>query len=644
MVIELFGILRKNFKIIFRSRISLVVLLLPVLLLIIIGGIYSQSKMEVLKIGTMPAVNQTSLDVFNILNFTNSGVGVERTPFSSKNDCFSALKQQEVDFCLRSYSEEGKMRIDVYTDMSRNVIAWRGYAVFENLVKYASREMVTSFIQKLLKELDSFSQNIDNLVFAFGNRTNNLEELRDRISSFRKDMRNMKLDTSMLEGVDDDLDALDAQVNMIYRSLNDYDDTIEEYQEKLTELEEALYEFETEKNSVLEELDETLGQIESDISSVKANLLLELYNPLCLEERILTDEQCTSFEQNFFLLDRSENQLGILRQEINSFDYDLSEIYDLISDTQDDLASTREDIILMKGKIRKSDSLLEGFKQDVEGLSEDLNAFEKRKKEIYQNIDDIAEDSDTFIKNMETISNQLLGLNTQLGDFIQVINPSDVSNPISFSFNGISLNQDIVSQDFSYILVSLIFLISVMSGLTFLINEKQSSSIVRNSVLPTSPKIVISYFLSIVFIVFIQALVILYLFNNFFLDNLLDIFTSLTFLVMLSIIALSVSFGLLIGSIFNKYENGMVVGVSLAGVLLLLSEKFVIPYSLPLFLANLIEYNPFSLAENLLRMALVNKLPFEHLFTLFSISFLLTIAFLVCAFVFFLFSSDRMTS
>jgi predicted nucleic acid-binding Zn-ribbon protein/ABC-type polysaccharide/polyol phosphate export permease len=643
MIGKIIGVFKKNFKIILRSKISLLVLLLPILLLVIIGSIYSQNKLKVLKLGIIPSTNN-SIDIFEILNFSNSEVDVERTRFQSKFDCISSLKQQEIDFCLKGYSAEGRIRIDVYTDMSKSVLAWRGYALFENFIKSASRDMISKFIGSLVDEVKIFSEKADKLVLVFDNRTGYLEGFQQKIASLESEFSDTEINTSGIENVGKELEQFSSQIDSVSYSLDNFEEELEDYEDILSELEETIFLFEREKNDTVEMFSEVLSESINELDTVSTELHTWLYFPACEENQVLSSDQCSVLLENYNRVNGVEEELRILQDSVDSLRFDFSDVYETISEAKDDISSTRKDLRAIKRRMSSGQENLDSIRDDFIILKNQLESFEEKKSDIMEELDILEEDSENFVAMMDNVSSDLSGMNEKLSEYIEVINPTSASNPIIFSFNGISLSDDSVSQDFSYILVSIIFLVSVMSGLTFLINEKQSSSIVRNSVLPSNPNLIVSYFFTILLIVFIQAFVIVLLFNRFFLGGIINMLSPLTSLVLFILVALSVSLGLLIGSLFNKYENGMIVGVSISGVLMLLSEKFIMPSSLSHFLANLIEYNPFSLLENLLRMSLINMIPFNQLLNVVSVCVLMIIAFLVLAFLGLMFSSDKMVS
>jgi ABC-type polysaccharide/polyol phosphate export permease len=83
--------------------------------------------------------------------------------------------------------------------------------------------------------------------------------------------------------------------------------------------------------------------------------------------------------------------------------------------------------------------------------------------------------------------------------------------------------------------------------------------------------------------------------------------------VLASVIIFYISFGIFLGCIFNKFENGMIISIALAGVFLLLSNKFIVIESLAGPFRQAVLLNPFLFGENLIRSFFINRVSFIFL-------------------------------
>ncbi len=141
---------------------------------------------------------------------------------------------------------------------------------------------------------------------------------------------------------------------------------------------------------------------------------------------------------------------------------------------------------------------------------------------------------------------------------------------------------------------------SLLLGTTLVMMEKNSPAFLRNFFMPIrKTTFVISTYLTNVILIVIQLMVILGI-SLFFLDNLLGV---LPLVVLILFLAASVFtfLGMVLGYIFTSEETGVLASISLGSLMLFLSGVIIPLENVSVVLRNIAIFNPFVIAEKLVR-------------------------------------------
>ncbi len=183
---------------------------------------------------------------------------------------------------------------------------------------------------------------------------------------------------------------------------------------------------------------------------------------------------------------------------------------------------------------------------------------------------------------------------------LKVTNAGTISNPLITKIEKVSGERTYLNYLFPALLVLVIMFSSLLLGTTLVMIEKHSPAFLRNFFVPVSKiTFVLATYLTNLFLIIIQIIVILGI-SLFFLKD--TISSTLPVALILFIAASVFTFiGMIIGYLFTSEETGVLASISLGSILLLFSGVILPLEAVPAAVRAIAAYNPFVLAEKLVR-------------------------------------------
>ncbi len=339
----------------------------------------------------------------------------------------------------------------------------------------------------------------------------------------------------------------------------------------------------------VDKLDRSVSDLSSsmdDLRSIADDAITQSKDLISGLEEDIKDMNMSSSDESDLLdkLNETGDKLNDLRDQLNeSNDINTSEIESSISNLKKTL---REFDTRFSEASKQRDAAVNEMKTLNTGLDQSMakiSAIEDTFNSIYANI------ASTQITSLQSITNPI-----QKEVMPVVIDQSD--SQLNFYF--------------PYLIVLLIMFIGLMLSSTLVIMEKTSRAHFRNFVTPTSDMtFVFGTYLTTMIILVVQLIIVLSLFALYFQKDIVTNMKSTLFILFL-LTSLFALIGMAVGNLFNTEETGTLASISLGSVLLFVSDLVFPIEKMPPYVANIARtYNPFVVGTEILRKAIVHRIP-----------------------------------
>tara|TARA_Y100000310_G_C20655296_1_gene801671 strand:- start:903 stop:2270 length:1368 start_codon:yes stop_codon:yes gene_type:complete len=277
------------------------------------------------------------------------------------------------------------------------------------------------------------------------------------------------------------------------------------------------------------------------------------------------------------ILNQAETTLKAAVKLVDNSSGGFSDVASLITSMEVDLAETKSKLITASEQITSTSSSLESTKANLDTMVSTLNQIQTALGEVKANLD--AQDtteagviSNPFITHIETVAPE--------------------STHLNYLFSGL--------------IVLVVMFSSLLLGTTLVMMEKHSPAFIRNYFLPVKK---ITFILSIYLTNLILSLVQVVIILGISLAFLPEFYSSIPLITLILFLAASVFtfIGMAIGYIFNSEDTAVLGSISLGSLLLFFSGMILPLESVSPTLREITYYNPFVIAEKLIREIFIFK-------------------------------------
>ncbi len=218
----------------------------------------------------------------------------------------------------------------------------------------------------------------------------------------------------------------------------------------------------------------------------------------------------------------------------------------------------------------------------------------------------------TLDGNLNTVMAVKSTVNSVTGaiDAIEVTDVSGIVSPISTRIEPVAA-KTYISYLYPSLLTLLVMFTTVLLGSTLILSEKRSRAFFRNLISPIRGTLfVYSTYVTILVILAVQLLIVLALAQW---QLKMDIIGNIVPVIILSFLAVTVFtlLGIAVGTVFSSEETAALAAVSASSIMLFLSNMILPLESMPLAIQKVARFNPFVVVEQLLREAILFKVPFS---------------------------------
>lgn len=285
MTWNLGNIIGKNFKILWRSKVSaLSIVIIPLVVVLLVGIAFSSSSFSSISIASYSEdynnLSESALD-------TIQEKGYETKKYPSESKCEKSVKDGETKICIifpGNLSIENNESIFIYADKSRTDIAYYLINTLQSQISEEASGIGEIEVQKLINTVKSAKEIISTE--------------KEKISDLKEDMDSAESSASSISGQNVDTDSLISSIENLNSSLDDIDNQSSLVNEMRDDLDDAMSDIE-EMSSSFSEISESSDEISSKISNAKQklsqtedsldNLLNELESADILEAEKIVD-------------------------------------------------------------------------------------------------------------------------------------------------------------------------------------------------------------------------------------------------------------------------------------------------------------------------------------------------------------------
>ena len=307
-------------------------------------------------------------------------------------------------------------------------------------------------------------------------------------------------------------------------------------------------------------------------------------------------------------------QMKELRSNTGESSNNLEEVEDILGDlnfsyevnlTNFDLLDQKIFEINLSGPdFDEVDDNLDKIKSHTNSLKKQIDGLKSGRDKSLNNINEIIVSLGTLSSSLTTMIGALT-VNAKTIDSIQVKDAESIVSPITTKIVPISANKSHLYYLFPNLVVMLIMFISLLLGAILVIRERTSKAYFRNFITPSGGFFsMLATYLSILIIIFMQ-LILVYGVSWFFFKEDLLLMLPLSAFILFFVSTLFILGGLFIGLIAGTEEGATIASISAGSVLLFFSNTILPLEALPLKFRQYIMYNPYVMAQDLLRKVML---------------------------------------
>ncbi|MBD3209357.1 ABC transporter permease [Candidatus Woesearchaeota archaeon] len=326
------------------------------------------------------------------------------------------------------------------------------------------------------------------------------------------------------------------------------------------------------------------------------------------------------FEEMTTLLQNLQTETGQLVTDGNDLKDELedasysSEAFDDFKETLDDVESfmtTNEDD--ESTTIDNFGSAIEALEEDLADMNDKLEEADEVREETIDKLGEVKDRAQTVKSLLEDLKSSLEGLNAGIND-LKVTSSETITQPITTKIEPVvSKTTSKLTFMFPYLLMLVVMFIGLLLSSTLIIMEKSSKSSFRTFCTPTREELLmVGNFLTSFLVVLAQMIILVSIATYFLRDALLGNI-AIGLLILFLNIVFFIILGMAIGYVLNSQEGATMISISLASIFLFLSNLILPLETLGDKLQALTSFNPYVIASEGLRKALLFEATHQQL-------------------------------
>ncbi len=348
-----------------------------------------------------------------------------------------------------------------------------------------------------------------------------------------------------------------------------------------------------------------IDAISTDISSKKSELSLQMTTSIL---NVLSDARTKIEAKKSTIINAGESnkealgRLEIISSNLEELSLDVEKKIDISKISQ------KLDEIILANNL--SSAAFDPVKKTIKNVMNNTESFEKdliaKTSDSISSLKDVKTRVAGSVTDLEDVKNSLENMKENI-DTALGTKAETVVSPIQTNVIPIVTEKTHLSFLFPTLLVLVIMLIGLLLSSGLVVREKTSPAYFRNFITPAKDSIfILGHFLTNFIILVMQLVIILIIASIFFRDDLVRVLYP-TFVSLIIINSVFVLIGMLLGYLFKSEETSILATVCVASLFLFFSSTILPLETLPTYLKNIADFNPFVLSESILKKVMLFK-------------------------------------
>lgn len=504
MELRVLSIIWKDLKIYLRQKKTLLLIVLcPVLIMLLIGSVFSESPEGGLKgvtlgvagaetpLGRQIVESLSGEDMFTIIQETTlEPEEIERKVSAGKYSAGIVLPVNETD------------TLKLFLDNSNLQVAPVISTVFVTVTEKLSFEITLGFIEKLWTNLQEMEAQMAPL-------REEVVKMRDSMIDINEDAKEIKDSLDLLN-----VQGLNASVIQMQETLEDMKVEINQTRSELNTTRKEILDMNSTISSInsdATELREQLGVVVENINSTDAALLdlqeslNSIYSTTCLNQTL--DPRCMSIAASI-------DQINDTRELLQNRTSTIISLYDNLGRVANTSAELQTKLVEMDNRLQRMDESMvnytlqiDSIKANISDIEDTITSLEEIREEstlTFSEVDALTQEinisSEELLQNIESTKEMLAEVTARP--------PTAVAAPVKLerfkAFEGKSYLDFLMPGIIGIVLMFVCFLLASIT----IIQEKTRGTLVRTMVSPlTIPELLIGKTLGLLVIAFLQGII-----------------------------------------------------------------------------------------------------------------------------------------
>ncbi len=542
---NLFRLVKKNMKLLIRSKASaLIVILGPLLVIFLAGMAFDNTQTYSVSLGTYSSSYNELSETF-IENLTQSQFNVRK--YEDEDSCVNAIREGAIHSCIifsPDFSIGDGMNNDItfYVDYSKVNIVYMVLDSMTDVVTEKSSSLSMNLTTVLLDTIDVTKKEVNEKKSTVITLTSKNNEISEKVNTAFDELSSLDTSTELTAA---SVTELTSKKNQLISTMNDLEDVAED---------------------AVAEASSIIDDIEYEVLSMNLS----------------------SSERSAIL-----NLLNYSKEDLN--------------DIEDELESTTNST---DSRIIDLNSAISGISSNIEDARAKLEQAGKAKESSVSNLENVKSLIGEAISSVAALQQAMDSIEASVNS-IKVFDPSSIVSPVETTIKPIVANESHLGFIFPVLIVLVLMFTGVLLSTTLVMLEKKTTAYFRNFISPTKDITFISSTFVTCFLLLLVQLTVIIGLSAVFLGT--GVFSSLpkAIPILLMCITIFTLVGMLVGYLFNSEETATLGAISIGSVLLLLSDVILPLESMPKYIFDIAQYNPFVLGSSLLRKVLIHDVPFS---------------------------------
>lgn len=549
-MIKLFELIKKNFKLLVRAKISsLIIFIGPLLLVTLLGLAYSQSSTFTLT-AAVYSDQYTNLSESLVSKMEGQNFLILRQ--QSADACIGSVKRGESQACIvfqpgMEVTEESSNQITFFVDYSQVNLVWFILDVMSARVSERSEEISKEITGDILDRMWYVEERIKSGQSTLNLIKTNGDNIRNATGGMQTGFKRLDISVDF-----SGLDIADAKASA-------------------------------------ENVSAGLEGLKAEIISLAANASASVEN---------IESYVTSI--------KSGNNDSDVVSKVNKIDIKANDVQDVL-----DAAVAAVDSQAMNSSVHL-DTIKVSFdniQQKLDSTRSKIASVKTERDSLMPEFDRLGTEIDSITSNINAMQTTL---NEALQRIVAIRGRSadKIVTPITTKIEPVTSQKTHFNSLFPTLVVIIIMITGILLASTLVIVEKKSKAFFRNSFTPTSYfTFNTSTYITSLIVILVQLLLFVSV-SAFFFET--EVLASMQVILLTILLAATVfiCLGMLIGYLFKTEATANLASITLATLFLLFSSAVIPLESLPAYLKSIAMFNPFVMSEVALKQSLIFHLGF----------------------------------